>query len=531
MLARLALDSIHRARTIRAVKKIITGPLPQLDTMYENMLLNISTQNYGPLPQLDTMYENILLNIPTQNYGMVRRLLIWVMTSARPLSVGEVSDAIVLNTAGKLVSPDDRLIDSDDILKMSSSVLVEATEVNDDIGRTQTTLRLIHRSFMDFLRGKHTVGLLANFPHSGGDRILAECCITYLLTFNEESWLPDGDLSAFPLLSYAAEYWSYHARRTEEAHLWHSKTTQLIMRLFYDENGNTFWNWLKVFDPAARHGISGFRKKVRTFSTPLFYASLLGLRHVLESLIGTGGKRSASEVEASLFAAAKNGYSDIVHLLLEQGASPNAENWSGGRPLDVALLNSHTPVVEVLLQYNADVTYQDGVIGSPLQTAIGNGDVASFNLILSPTKTKLTPDAFFGILSQGLRDAARSGHLEIVQLLFNADENGDLDAVDKAGWTALHHAIRFKREGVQQFLIDHGADIDKKNLAGETPADFAWSDRRLDLSLYNRVIDLEKEARQAFSCHILQEVSDTGDCRKVRQLFCGFQAFKVADQA
>ena len=177
------------------------------------------------------------------------------------------------------------------------------------------------------------------------------------------------------------------------------------------------------------------------------------------------------------------------------------------------------------------MTYQDGVIGNPFQTAIGIGDVALINLILSPTKTKLTPEAFSELLSQGLRDAARSDHLEIVQLLFNADEIGDLDAVDKAGWTALHYAIRYKCEGVQQYLIDHGADIDKRNLAGETPADFAWSDRRLDLSLYNKVIDLEKEARQAFSCHILQEVSDTGDCRKVCQLFCGFQAFQVADHA
>lgn len=504
MLARLALDSIHRARTIRAVKRIINEPLPQLNTLY----------------------ENILLKIPPQNYGMVRRILIWIMNSARPLTADEVSDAIVLNTTGKTVSPDDRLIDSDDILKMLSSVLEEATEVNDDTGRPQTTLRLIHVSFMDFLRSGHTVGPLVDFPHSGGDRILADCCITYLLTFNENS-LPEGDLSAFPLLSYAAEYWFCHARRTEEAHLWHPETTQLIMRLFHDKNGDTFLNWLKVFDPAARDGFSAFRRNVETFSSPLFYASLLGLRHVLELLIGPGGTSPAAEFEASLFAAAKNGYSDIVHLLLEQGTSPNAENWSGGRPLDVAILNSHTSVVELLLQYNADVTYQDGVIGSPFQTATGNGDVALTNLILSPTRTKLTPEAFLALLSQGLRDAARSGHLQIVQLLFNADENGDLDAVDKAGWTALHYAIRYKHEGVQQYLIDHGADIDKKNLAGETPADFAWSDRRLDLSLYNKVTDLEKEARQAFSCHILQEVSDAGDCRKVRQLFCGFQAFKI----
>lgn len=498
LFARLALSRIHEARTINAVKKIINEPFSSLSQIYENMLLQI----------------------PPQNYGTVRRILIWVINSARPLTIDEVRDAIISNTIGEIVNPDDRLINLGDILRMCSSFLVEATGVNDDTGKLQSTLRLVHPSFIDYLRSKRTVGPLTDLQHSAGDRTLAHCCLTYLLTFSEGTSIPDGDLSDFPLLAYAAEYWPYHARRIEDAHPWHSDTTQLVMRLFHDNNGSSFSKWLKLFDPAAPRWSANSTPKIEKLSSPLFYASLLGLRHVLALLVESREKISTLELDASLFEATSKGYADIVQLLLEQGANPNTEESSGGRPLDAAILAGHKTIVELLLQYEANVTYENRIIGNPFRTAIhtasSSGDLALAILLLRTAKAKMPPEAFLKTLSQGLRDAARIGSLEVVQLLFNADENGDLDAIDESGCTALHYAIRFKHEDVQQYLIDHDANIDKRNLAGETPADFAWSDRRLDLTVYNKTIDLEKGARQAFSCHILKQLSDSGECQKVR---------------
>ena len=499
LFVRLALDRLYRAPTIKAVKKILDEPFA---------------------PALDQIYEEMLLKIPPQNIGMVRRILIWIMNSARPLTIDEARDGIISNTIGSSVNIDDRLIDSDDILRMCSGMLVGATEVNDDTGKPQTTLRLGHSSLMQFFRSKHMVGPLSDLRDIDGDRILAHCCLTYLLTFNEGTPQSNGDLSDFPLLAYAAEYWPYHARRIEDAQSWHSDTTQLVMRLFCDNNGSSFSNWLNLFDPAASSRSVASRQRVDTFNSPLFYASLLGLRHVLTLLLDSREKKLTLELEAGLFEASSKGFADIVHILLEQGVNPNTEHSSGGRPLDVAILNNHKAIVELLLQYDANVNYENGIIGSPFRTAIHTssttGDVALADLLLRTTKAEMPPESFLEALSQGLRDAARLGNLDVVQILFNADECGDLDAADKSGWTALHYAIRFKHDGVQQYLIDHGANIDRRNLAGETPADFAWSDRRLDLSVYNMIIDLEKTARQAFSCHILQQVSESGECQKVR---------------
>ncbi len=463
-----------------------------------------------------SIYDGILQEIPPQNHDIVRRVLIWIMNSARELTVAEMSDAIVLNTTGEMINPDDRLIDSDVIMRTCSSFLVQN---NEGIARNDTlqpVLRLIHVSFKEFLRSQQSqLSPFLDLQHSDGDRILLDCCVSYLLSFDRENSVPDGDLTDTPLLTYAAEYWPYHARRVENAGSWHPKTTRLIIRLFNDNNGIPLSNWLKALDPAAPEGPAESVEKPNTIFSPLLYASSLGLRHVLESLFEVGGRYSAAELEACLHAASYNGNAEIVRFWLQQGTNPNAEHWSDGRPLDAAILKRHQSVVRLLIQYGADMTYGDRITGSPFQTAVSNGDASLVNLILGPLKQRMSSKVFLEVVSLGLRDAARKGYLEVVQLLFNADENGDVDAPDEAGFTALHYAIRYKCDDVQQYLIDHGADIDKRNLAGESPADFAWSDRRLDLSLYNKVIDLKKKANQAFSCHILQQVSDSGECHKV----------------
>ncbi|KAL8793849.1 MAG: hypothetical protein Q9195_003575 [Heterodermia aff. obscurata] len=251
-----------------------------------------------------------------------------------------------------------------------------------------------------------------------------------------------------------------------------------------------------------------------TGSTPEYYAASLGLRHVLESLLKENEKIAVLELEAGLYAASYNGYVDIVRLLLMHGVHPDAEHWSDGRPLDASILNNKIAVVELLLNHGADITYKDGFAGGPLETAVSSGDAGLVGLVLHTLKTKLSSDPLLKALSNGLLDSARAGNLELVQLVFNADDGLDLDTVDEAGWTALHWAMKNHHDEVQQYLIDLGADIDKKNLAGETPADFAWSKRRLDLSACTHITDLKKKANQAHKNRIAKSRARTAIIRE-----------------
>ena len=456
--------------------------------------------------EMATFYENMLQNLSNHERQTVHRVLIWLANSARPLTVEEMADAIRLNPDDDSVNPKDQLIDSNELMRTCSDFL-QVVQSPDSYYGSQKVVYPIHMSLIDFLKSQR-------FQWTDGDRVLAECCVSYLLHVNQEHFIPAEDLASFPIFTYAAEFWPYHARRAQTTGSWQPKTTQLIERLF---RKTAIFKWLRIFEspPAVTSGHLAPVRQLGASSSPEYYASSLGLRYVLESFLKASGKTPISELEAGLYAASYKGYVDILELLLKHGVHPDAEHWSNGRPIDVSILNNNIGVVKMLLDNGADITYKDGIAGDPFKTAVSNGDAELVSLVLHTLKTKVSSDSLLESLSHDLLDAARDGNLELVQLVFNADDNLDLDTVDEAGWTALHWAIKKQHNNVQQYLIDLGADIDKKNLAGETPADFAWSERRLDLSAYTNMIDLKKKANQAFSCHVLQQSSNPQESQTV----------------
>jgi len=67
--------------------------------------------------------------------------------------------------------------------------------------------------------------------------------------------------------------------------------------------------------------------------------------------------------------AAYRGHADVVKVLLESGADPDAKNNGGHTPLHAAAYRGHLNVASLLLEHGADpcVTNKDGDI--PLVTA------------------------------------------------------------------------------------------------------------------------------------------------------------------
>ena len=462
---------------------------------------------------LATWYDSMLQDVPNDERQMVRRSLIWLAYSARPLTVEEMADAITLNPHGDPIESEDQLIEPNDVIWACSNFL-QAVQSPESPDSSKRVIKPIHMSLVDFIRNQYLTNQSWHIPGLNGDRILAECCISYLLHVDQEASRPTGNPADSSIFTYAAEFWPYHARRAENAGSWHPKTTQLIKGLF---RKTTIFKQLTVFEStaAATSSHPAPARQLRPCSSPEYYASSLGLRHVLESLLEANDKTPIWELEAGLYTASHNGYADIVKLLLEHGVHPDAENWSNGRPLDASILNNRISVVKLLLDHGADITYNDGIAGGPFKTAVSSGDAELVSLVLHTLKTKLSSGSLLEALSHGLLDAARNGNLELVHLVVNADHNLHLDTIDEAGWTALHWAVKNRHNDVQRYLIDLGADIDQKNLAGETPADFAWSERRLDLSAYTHTIDLKKRANQAFSCHVLQKPSSSGENQTV----------------
>ena len=218
--------------------------------------------------------------------------------------------------------------------------------------------------------------------------------------------------------------------------------------------------------------------------------------------------------EPILSAAAREGHSDVVQLLLDNGADPNAAGRFGELPLHTAAYAGHLRIVEVLLKNGVNVN-QKGKFGeTSLHWASAEGHLeiakfllqngadvngktkkhcSSFNVILSvdesvvelrlkyleiedirnqaeitgrQVQTMMIPRLAFASGDSPLHSAAQWGNLEIVKLLL---QNGaDVNAKNKWGETPLHYAAVFDHKEIARVLLDAGADINAKDNDGQT---------------------------------------------------------------
>ena len=125
-----------------------------------------------------------------------------------------------------------------------------------------------------------------------------------------------------------------------------------------------------------------------------------------------------------LMIASRNGYKDVVEVLLEGGASYRTSSlWKAAE-------KGHKEIVEMLLEGGADVNHKDD-----------DGWTA-------------------------LRWATKEGHKEVVQLLL---ENGaDVNIKDKYGETALMNASEKRSLDLVNILLEGGADVNIQNKYGKT---------------------------------------------------------------
>jgi ankyrin repeat protein len=144
--------------------------------------------------------------------------------------------------------------------------------------------------------------------------------------------------------------------------------------------------------------------------------------------------------------AARNGYLEMVKLLLARGADPDALAALDATPLTLAIDNAHVAVVRVLLENKATVDLGNTSMGAtPLHKAVSHG-------------------ASVEIVSLLLKHGARVNHS------------------DRAGWTALHHAALSGKMANGEELIKSGAQINATSNAGETPLHVAAFMGNLDFA-------------------------------------------------
>lgn len=204
-------------------------------------------------------------------------------------------------------------------------------------------------------------------------------------------------------------------------------------------------------------------------ATALMYAALFAGEDLMALLLDRGADPNARNdggATALLFAA---GDPAKARLLLARGADVNARSALGKTPLLVAATHRpSTDTVRLLLEKGADVGARDINGTTPLIAAAAAGNQESLTLLIgkgADVNAKADSGATALIAAAGARC------LGCVQLLLA--RGAGVKAATKRGATALSVAAGFGALDIVRILLEKGADVHTRDDRGYTPLMYA----------------------------------------------------------
>ncbi len=201
----------------------------------------------------------------------------------------------------------------------------------------------------------------------------------------------------------------------------------------------------------------------------------VSLQDLVELAIDGGldvNARTPSQQDKTLLhEAVGSGRKELVQCLLDKGADVNAKEQRGWTPLHMAVDAGAWNIVELLLAKGAAVNAEDSQGATPFWYAKKRGNEEMADLLRRHGAQEQTPPI------ASLPEAARDGDLETVKFL--VARRADVNAGDnRLAGTALHLAASFGREGVVEFLLSQGANVNAVNKWNRTALDEAMDRNR-----------------------------------------------------
>lgn len=460
----------------------------QLAERCEGMFLWITLQQ----PRLrdtksKTALEKIIQNMPTgltetyqRKWDEIKRqhpedrsrafdILRWTVFSLRPLSVAEVTEALIVSAfAGDRSLPIDELPDEVDeefidqeILAICGS-LVEARTRKVFADSSSKTIHVVHPSVREFLLTvlekppEIPSNITAPVEHysSPADQhlYLSSVCLAFLNYDNV--W--NGE---HPFLDYASRFWHEHLQHAEAGETQLSETLNNFLRI---EN-TAFTEWAEYFE----FYLDPDHSDLRIVGTPLYYAALFNLATTMKSILRedkTQVNVSGGKYGSPLAAACMSHNHDSFQLLLESGADVNLEGGVSGTALIAAATDGLQDMVRILISHNADLEAMDVEGRTALYAAAVNGhEEVLKDLLASGAKTAVINKAGYTPVAAG----AFHGYIKVVEMLL--DHSGGIDDQNRYGWTPINVAAGNGHLGVVLLLLARGADVNLASNKHETP--------------------------------------------------------------
>ncbi|XP_072713688.1 ankyrin repeat and SOCS box protein 3 isoform X1 [Ciconia boyciana] len=179
------------------------------------------------------------------------------------------------------------------------------------------------------------------------------------------------------------------------------------------------------------------------------HGSLGSVRVLLEA--GADPNEVTTEATTALFLAVENGHADIVKFLLQHGANVKGpHSWSGWNSLHQASFQGYTEIMKILLEKGASKECKDDFGITPLFVAAQYGKLESLRLLISygadvncQAKDRATP----------LLIAAQEGHAECVELLLSKGADPNLYCNEDNWQLPIHAAAEMGHKEILELLI------------------------------------------------------------------------------
>ncbi|MCL2441927.1 MAG: ankyrin repeat domain-containing protein [Treponema sp.] len=160
---------------------------------------------------------------------------------------------------------------------------------------------------------------------------------------------------------------------------------------------------------------------------------------------------------------------EVIQVLLNGGSDVHVRNINGKTPLYIAIENAREKLVHVLLQYGSDIFAADNSGATPFDVAFGvSGNI--LNMIITEETVNQSDHLGNTMLHSTVRNR---GNIEYIGRIL--DYNGNVDARNRDGDTALHIAVRSNYKESGEYLVSRGANVFSLNSVGHSPVFLAFS--------------------------------------------------------
>ncbi|KAI1170878.1 ankyrin repeat-containing domain protein [Nemania sp. FL0916] len=468
--------------------------------------------------KLDRIYDRNWERIENRKESKRRAfsILRWAVFALRPMTVSEITEALLLEdedatTLDYTELPDaiDEFYIKTEILELCES-LIEIRQAELGSNLDCATIHLSHFSVRQYILSHLPVRLgeaianeqLQSSYEAMQNNVLARACLRYLNhreVWDDTQTQEESNPMIRAFRNYAANSWYKHVNHGNAG----SKDIfRLINSFFYPGNEN--WESWRRHSEATFQDLMIQYEGTLNSGNSLFYASLLGLSETVSYLIEVAGldvnyvdlsnrtallaastkgwlqgvtellRRGASinvksnKERGPLYAAAHGGHAEVVKLLLDKGADVSMTNYGGWTPLNVAADCGHIEVVKILVENGADLSIPSNEGWTPLNLAADSGHVEVVKLLLDKG-VDLAISNNYGWTP--LHSAADSGHTDVVKLLL--ESGADLSISTNKGWTPLNLAAHNGHTEVVRLLLENGADLSISNVKRWTPLNSA----------------------------------------------------------